>query len=135
MEEKEETSFTVNDRRAFSSQEGGPAAEKEHPSGRQGAPGEKQPRAEGQTGPLPEVDFASFIVSLATAAQVNLGNVPNPETGLTAANLAAAKQFIDIVGMLRDKTKGNLSEQEQELVENILSTLRMQYVKTLEGNK
>lgn len=135
MDEKKEPSFTVNDRRTFSSQEGGHPEEQKQPSGHKEAAGEKQPCAEEQAGPLPEVDFASFIVSLATMAQVNLGNVPNPETGLTAPNLAAAKQFIDIVGMLRDKTKGNLSEQEQELVENVLFTLRMQYVKALEGKK
>lgn len=134
MEEKKEPSFTVNDRRTFS-QEGGAGPAEEKPAAGREAGGEKQARPEEQASPLPEVDFASFIVSLATTAQVSLGNIPNPETGLTAPNLPAAKQFIDILGMLRDKTKGNLTEQEGKLIENVLFTLRMQYVKAVEGKQ
>ena len=135
MEEKEESSFTVNDRR-ISSEEGPdkPGADtSKQPEEK--APGTGERREDRASTPLPEVDFASFIVSLATTVQVSLGNVPNPETQATSSNFPAAKQFIDIIAMLKEKTRGNLTEHEQELIENVLFTLRMHYVKVAEGNK
>lgn len=75
-----------------------------------------------------ELSFEQFLMSLCTAALVHLGDVPNPETNQKTVDLGQAKQNIDILAMLRDKTKGNLSQNEQILLDGMLGQLRMQYV-------
>jgi len=77
---------------------------------------------------LPQIDFGMFVMSLASSALVHLGEVAHPERGAVESNLALAKQTIDILGMLRDKTRGNLTKEEGELLENLLLDLRMKYV-------
>ncbi len=77
---------------------------------------------------LPEIDFGTFVMSLASSALVHLGEVAHPDTGAPQANLALAKQTIDILGMLKEKTRGNLTKEEGELLENLLLDLRMKYV-------
>lgn len=74
------------------------------------------------------IDFNTFILSLASSVQISLGVVANPMTGETNTNLAHAKQTIDILGMLEEKTQNNLSPEESGLLKNILFQLRMQYV-------
>jgi hypothetical protein len=83
--------------------------------------------SEKEPGALPEIDFGTFVMSLATSVLVHLGEVPHPE-GTSAQNRALAKQTLDILGMLRDKTRGNLSKEETELLDNLLYDLRMKYV-------
>lgn len=77
---------------------------------------------------MPEIDFQTFVLSLATSAQVHLGSIPNPTTGKQEADLALAKQTIDILGILEEKTKGNLTDQEVRLLEHVLFDLRVRYV-------
>lgn len=77
---------------------------------------------------LPEVTFSTFILSLASSALVQLGEVPNPETGRTEENLAMAKHSIDIINMLDQKTKNCLDADEARLMEGMLYELRMKYV-------
>ncbi len=77
---------------------------------------------------LPELTFEQFLLSLATAALVHLGEVAHPETNEKQVDLLQAKQNIDILGMLHEKTKGNLSSNEKQLLEGMLGQLRMQYV-------
>jgi len=77
---------------------------------------------------LPIVDFPTFILSLSHSALMHLGEAPNPETGRIERNLALARQTIDLIGMLEDKTKGNLSGDEERLVGQILFDLRMRFV-------
>ena len=90
----------------------------------------------GQEGPLPAMDFSTFVLSLATSAQVHLGVVPNPHTGKPEQNLTYAKETIDLLGMLREKTKGNLSDEESRLMEHVLYDLRMIYIEMGKtGNK
>ena len=72
---------------------------------------------------LPAVTFSSFVVSLATSAMGNLGEGPGGET-----DLALAKHSIDILGLLRDKTKGNLDDEESKLLETVLYEARMKYL-------
>ena len=79
-------------------------------------------------GPMPEVTFSTFIISLASSALVHLGEVPNPETGGTETNLPLAKHSIDVLEMLRAKTENGLEEQERNLLESILYELRMKFV-------
>ncbi len=75
-----------------------------------------------------DITFASFIVGLSTEALAFLGEMPNPETGQADPNLVAAQQIIDIIGILREKTQGNLSQDEEGLIDAILFDLRMTYV-------
>ena len=78
---------------------------------------------------MPEVDFATFMLSLATSALVHLGEQPGPDNEPAAElNLPMARQTIDMMAMLRDKTKGNLSADESRLVDSLLYDLRMRYV-------
>ena len=75
-----------------------------------------------------EIDFPTFLMSLASSAQISLGLVPHPITGESQRDLAHAKQTIDILGLVETKTQGNLNSEESGLLKNILFQLRMQYV-------
>lgn len=94
------------------------------------AQGCSQGSASGQaTGsPLPEVTFSTFIISLASAALVGLGEVPDPATGRVTRDLLLARHNIDVLEMLRQKTEGALDEQERGLLEHTLCELRFKYV-------
>jgi len=78
---------------------------------------------------LPEINFATFIFSLNHSVLVHLGVMDDPSTGKKVRNLPIAKQTIDILGMLGEKTKGNLTEDEEKMLKNILYDLRMIYIK------
>jgi hypothetical protein len=80
------------------------------------------------TTPLPEVSFSTFILSLASSALAQLGEVPLPESGRLEQNFVLAKHSIDVLEMLRRKTESNLDAQERRLLEGILYELRMKYV-------
>lgn len=77
---------------------------------------------------LPQIDFATFVLSLSHSALVNLGEAPDPDTQLTTVSLPIAKQNIDLLGLLEEKTKGNLSGDEERLLAQVLFDLRMRYV-------
>lgn len=81
-----------------------------------------------QEEPAAEINFAAFLMSLSTEALVHLGEMPDPASGAQRRDLAMAQQLIDILGMLRDKTRGNLDRDEQALLDAILFDLRMKYV-------
>ena len=76
----------------------------------------------------PEPDFNFFITTLSLQASIALGQVPNPATNQKEEDLSQAKFLIDTLGMLREKTKGNLTQEESHLLENLLYELRMVYV-------
>jgi hypothetical protein len=78
---------------------------------------------------LPEITFPSFIFSLSSTAFVSLGAIPNPETGAVEKNLPLAKQTIDLLGLLREKTRNNLTTEEDNLFDHLLYDLRMAYVR------
>lgn len=84
-------------------------------------------------GALPQIDFSTFVLSLATSAQVHLGAIPNPASGKQEKELQLAKQTIDILGVLDEKTKGNLNDMEARLLEHVLFDLRMMYVEMSKG--
>ena len=79
--------------------------------------------------PMPEINFATFVVSLNASALLHLGAIEDPTTGKTDKNLPMAKQTIDILSMLEEKTAGNLTKDEENLIKNILYDLRIIYVK------
>ena len=75
------------------------------------------------------VTFVGFVLSLAHTAAFHFGDVPDPVTGEAGtANLAAAQQIIDILALLEEKTRGNLTAEERQLLEQLLYELRMRYV-------
>ncbi len=77
---------------------------------------------------LPHIDFATFVLSLSHSALMHLGEAPDPETGSVERNLTLARQSIDLIGMLEEKTKGNLTGDEERLIGQILYDLRMRFV-------
>ena len=78
---------------------------------------------------MPEVTFTTFIMSLNTSALFHLGELLDPETGQKGTDLVLAKHTIDTLQLLKDKTTGNLTDKEKELLENVLYDLKMRYVK------
>lgn len=78
---------------------------------------------------LPAVDFSTFVISMASAAMVHLGDMPEPETGRTAQNLPLAKHTIDTLAMLEEKTRGNLTREEATQLADLLGHLRMAFVR------
>ena len=75
------------------------------------------------------LSFAAFVLSLAHTAAVHFGDIPDPVSGQTAdANLPAAQQMIDILALLEEKTRGNLTAEERQLLEMILYELRLRFV-------
>ena len=78
---------------------------------------------------LPQIDFATFVLSLSHSALMHLGEAPDPDTNETAhVDLGLAKQNIDILGMLEEKTKTNLTGDEERLLAQVLFDLRMRFV-------
>ena len=81
-----------------------------------------------EQGILPEVTFSTFVLSLASSALVHLGEVPNPDTGTTVRNDELARNAIDVLTMLDDKTRNGLSPDESKLMRDVLYELRMKFV-------
>ncbi|HOD35919.1 MAG TPA: DUF1844 domain-containing protein [Syntrophales bacterium] len=134
-DEKKDKGFTVKDKRRFDesgeTKKGADGAQPE-PAGPSG-PAE-DPGQTGATAPqeLPEIDFSTFVFSLSTSALFHFGDFPDPVTKSAEKNLPAAKQTIDILGLLKEKTRGNLASEEELLLDNLLFELRMRYVKEME---
>jgi hypothetical protein len=151
--ENKEPAFKVQDRRRFSSEgeakaDGEEAPERvdmppptsaaaqspkaeqaARPSASQSAGASARPEPSHAANPAaPELTFAAFVWSLSEQALAALGEIPDPATGKLTHDLIMAQQMIDIIIMLRDKTRGNLDQDEQTLVQEILSTLQMKYV-------
>lgn len=133
---EEKKDFIIKDRRIFS-QENTDKEKEEKEKSRETAKQEsgEAGHSEGKTDEkeqqtcLPEINFPTFVMSLNASALVNLGILDNPATGEKEINLALAKQTIDILCMLEEKTKGNLSKDEESMLKNILYDLRIIYVK------
>ena len=134
MSEKDrEPELKVKDKRRFDA-EGNIKSDEEEDVSFSSAHGEPQgaPQEEESGG---DINFATFIFSLGSAALVELGAAPNPSTGKHQKNLLAAKQNIDLLALIREKTKGNLTKDEEKLLDNFLYDLRMRYVDAGKGEK
>ncbi|HSR13052.1 MAG TPA: DUF1844 domain-containing protein [Thermodesulfobacteriota bacterium] len=129
--------FTIRDRRASAKAEPAQEAPKESAApqaGEKPAEERKEQATPGAGEPeLPEINFSSFILSLSTSALLNLGEVPDPQTSKTEKSLPLAKQSIDILGLLKEKTRGNLTSDEEKLLEHLLADLRWRYVRAARG--
>jgi hypothetical protein len=125
---EEEKSFVIRDRRFAAQKESveEPKPKKEEERTGEPPPGEDVLQEEAQ---LPEINFTNFLLSISTSALIQLGEVPDPVSKQSVKQLPLAKQTIDLIGMLQEKTKGNLSSEEEKLIEYILYDLRMRYVK------
>ncbi len=126
-EEMQGPGFTVKDKRTFDSQgkvkKESEKAEKEE---------DKEKEKEKVSAPLPEVNFSSFLVSVSSSTLLHLGEIADPQSGEKKKDLALAKQSIDIISLLKDKTKGNLTQEEEKLLEHLLYDLRIRFVKASE---
>ncbi len=129
MPDKEQDEFKVNDRRRFKADgtvREEALEERKEADERRAAErlaGEEAARKEPEAS---DVDISSFVVGLATQVLVLLGEIPHPETGqkLEQKELAAAKQTIDILGLIEQKTAGNLNQHEEKLLEEVLRSVR-----------
>jgi hypothetical protein len=135
-EKQENKGFTVQDRRRFSPETGEAredAAESKETASQASAQASPAQEAADATraNALPEIDFSTFVISLSTQALMHLGEIANPVSGKIEADISVAKQMIDILGMLKDKTRGNLNSNEDQLMEGILFDLRMKYVEAV----
>jgi hypothetical protein len=77
---------------------------------------------------LPLIDFSTFVLSLSHSALLHLGDAPHPETNAVERNLPLARQTIELIGLLEEKTKGNLSGDEERLLIQVHNDLRERYV-------
>ncbi len=121
--------FIIKDKRSFD-EEGKLKEEEKEPVIEKQAEKKKEPKKEEQKRPpLPEVNFNSLIFSLSSSALLHIGEIADPQTGETKKDLELAKHSIDIIAMLKDKTKGNLTDEEKKFIDNILTDLRLRFVK------
>ncbi len=130
MAEKEK-GFVVKDRRAFSQDEPPPAEDKKASEAQPAAQDEpvSDSASRQAESPLPQINFPTFIASLNASALVHLGVIEDPVTGKAEKNLPMAKQTIDILSMLQQKTTGNLTADEDSMLKSILYDLRIMYVR------
>lgn len=130
--EEEKKGFVIKDRRLFDEtgepRKGEKGAEREEPREKNASEktGENTEREEFY---FPEANFFNFVLSLSTQAMVHFGDFPDPFSKQVRKNLPAAKHTIDTLGMLKTKTTGNLDQEEQRLLDEVLFELRMRYVK------
>jgi hypothetical protein len=149
-EEQENRGFKVQDRRRFVDVEPGADRDREARASEESRAAEtSSPRPEtaapsamseaqhdvagggadvGGEAAFGEMTFSTFVMGLTTQALMHLGEIPDPVNQSVAHDLPAAKQMIDLLGILRDKTKGNLDGAEEQLLGEVLYDLRMRYV-------
>ncbi len=140
---EEDSGFRVADRRKFTedgqlrdsakqapSGTATPAGGSGDPRGQEKAAGSASPPIVGQDGPEPEMDFPRLVLSLTTTAMLQLGLVPDPASQKVEKNLPAARQTIDILEILKEKTQGNLKPEETQLLDRCLHDLKMSFVQS-----
>jgi hypothetical protein len=136
---EEKKDFIIKDRRIFADENRDQKEEKEkketpdeeaaeQSTAQASAEADQAEESEPET-PLPKINFSTFIFSLNASALVHLGAIDDPASGKKVKNLPMAKQTIYILSMMEDKTQGNLSEDEANILKNILYDLRIAYVK------
>lgn len=128
-DEQKEKDFKVEDRRTSSGGEskGEEAAAPDEGAGA-GEDGGPERSQTGDPGDALKVDFSTFIFSLFSSALIQLGDMADPISGAMDPNLTSAKQTIDIIDILREKTEGNLSEEEGKLLENASAELKWKFL-------
>ncbi len=123
---EEEQGFVIRDKRGRGEEPAAPES---------GRPAEAHEEASHGHEPHPPVTFASFVFSLSTSALMLMGEQLDPRQGKIPVNLPQAKEIIDILSVLETKTKGNLNQEEQAMLTDMLYALRMKYVDMASGKK
>lgn len=143
-DEGREAGFKVIDRRRFSADgeervpesdaAAPPAAPKERESAPSADPGfVLKETSEDPTAGVPEANISSLFLGLSTQALMHLGEIPDPESGASERDLPSARSLIDLLALLREKTRGNLDAEESGLLDRILYDLRMRFVEIARG--
>ncbi len=136
--EQDDKGFTVHDKRRVGKEDAGPDEPKPEPETtgqtppsdeRTQEPPREKRGASGAEHEYVPLTFTSFIMSLSTSALIYLGQVPNPASGETKKDLVGARQTIDLISLLKEKTKGNLTPDEEAFLDAALYDLRMLFVK------
>lgn len=148
-EDAKDTGFTIKDRRRFDAEgetrdveDGGAEAthEAEAPTAAEplaAAPDDGPPADESTetaAGEPGQLTFSGFIIGLAQQAFMFLGVIPDPQSSVVHKDLMQARAMIDIIEMLRDKTRGNLEEVEERMMEEMLEELHLQYVREVRAS-
>lgn len=133
MGEGEGRGFIIRDRRARGEERG--ASQREAGNAGSTAAGGAGPALEQDQGPAAPVSFSSFVFSLGTSALMLMGEQLSPQEEKLPVNLARAKEMIDILSVLESKTKGNLTSDEQSVLQDMLYALRMKYVDLASGKR
>lgn len=127
-QDKQSDGFSVKDKRRFT--EDGEAKEglpEQEPGAGEQIIGEGPAGSREQA--LPELDFSTFILSLSSSAMMQMGETNLPGGGTVQKDLALAKQSIDILDILQEKTRGNLTKDEEQILQEMLYSLRISFVK------
>ena len=129
MTDPEDKGYTVQDRRFLHKSEEEKARIREEEAARQAAAEAQEaaqetpkesPKEASQETPQPEITFSSFLISLGSSAFIHLGDIADPATGEYTKNLPLAKQTIDLLGIIREKTRNNLQEDEEKLLSELV---------------
>jgi len=128
-----ERGFKVTDRRRFS--ESGESRREDEPAESASPPPPLPEPPFAERPEAMEVTFMSFVLGLGTQALLHLGDMENPVTHRVDRDLEAAKQVIDLLGILREKTRNNLEPAEEAMLDSTLYDLRMRYVELVRGSK
>jgi hypothetical protein len=125
---EQEKGFVIKDRRSLDEKGDlkDTAAREEKKEDR---PKTEAPKKEAQRPPLPEVNFTSLIFSLSSSALYNFGEIADPESGEKKVDLPLAKHAVDTIAMLKEKTEGNRTDEENKFLESVLTDLRWRYVR------
>jgi hypothetical protein len=127
--------FRVTDHRRFT--ESGETRSAGDPSPQPGEPSPQpaEPARASAPDALVPITFSTFLLGLSTQALLHLGEIESPLTGKIERDLAAAQHMIDILGLLREKTRNNLEQAEEQLLDSVLYDLRIRYVELVRASK
>lgn len=95
----------------------------------------EQRKKDSEPSGLFQMDFSTFVLSLNASALIHLGEIPDPHSKERSVNLPAAKHTIEILEIIKNKTKGNLNGEEEKLLDDVLFNLRMKFVKDTQSEK
>jgi hypothetical protein len=127
-DQRDKPAFRVTDHRRFTdSGEARPAGD--------ASPQPGEPASSPTADALAPVNFSTFLLGLSTQALLHLGEIESPLTGKVERDLAAAQHVIDILGLLREKTRNNLEHAEEHLLDSVLYDLRIRYVELVRASK
>ncbi|HAR95373.1 MAG TPA: DUF1844 domain-containing protein [Deltaproteobacteria bacterium] len=120
---EEDKGYTIHDKRGLFRDDLNEEKDTKGQEGRQSSTEDS-----GKSNDFVELGFSTFVLSLSTSALVHLAELPDPISNEKKINLPLAKQTIAIIEMLQEKTKGNLTEGESQLIEDLLYDLRLKYI-------